>query len=1086
MGDFFCKVELMKYVKTAVLFNLFLLIVVPASLSIASTSLSFYEATFEVVANQKNEFRDVQVELKITYHIDKGLKKKGMEFVESQSMEAVQVTDGEGKPLKFQVTRSGKRDSKISWNFPGTSKGEQVVFVRFKIPDALSVAGGKNYFKFYWIGSWVVPVEKALYRFIFPAGYSYEECSVYPPYKYKEEIVEEKRQIEVPIVPLKDESFALAFSPSFTEWRGTEKADSIHDSIDKTEHRPEKRKENVVERVRFGEHDAFSRIVFDLKREVSYSVEADPQENGVIISVPHCTLGPQAKSEEYGDSLIKKLVLSEKPGRAVVAKVELTDSKGSFTHGTLGDPHKIVFDVMPKVTEVEGEKSPLERGDRDSEKNIITEEKVSQLVTSPTEEKTEEEEIKEEEVKEEGAIGEEKISEEDKLVLLASSTTTTIIVPPRKRGEKQAVGEDEKRIFDSARELFRQEKYKEALSNLRYFMDLYPRSELAGPVSFLIGDCYFHLAKEGDLRSYQPAVDAFQLALALYPDTKEVPRGLFQLANSYREMRYYYEAEGYYGVLLDKHPNARCIPDAYFWMAENCFQNDEFKEAKDKFQNFMVRYPKKDPLKLKRASFRIADCYAGLKDYGRAQKGYEKALGRWQAYSGLFPETLFYMGLTSLKNGEYDKALSLLFTVLNVFPEQEYNHIVLNKIGDVYQMQGDVGEALKVYAQNSVFYPESKGALISEIKMADIGVSKPGFFKFGQYLEPLLVYQRVIEKYPTTDLAEEALYKQGCAFSEQKRYQEAIASLIKVLEEYTESDLSKKCAHSLQKNLYKLIDSYFSEEKYYPILEVYRKYKDPYLAGCKDTKALFQMGESFRHVGLYPEALEMYGGARRIYPRNHPDDELLLRMGEVYLLKKEYAGAEIAFRKLINDFPKSKFIKLAFHNLADTYYEKGNYKEARIAYLSALEKDERIPRDIKGFFYLGKCYQEMGNDFLTIGAYKKAIQVAEDLGKDQLEQEFVVKSYFQLADYLYQNQKYTDAIRVYTQIAEKHPEDDRAQWALYRIAASYRKMGKEKVDIAFLKKLAEGEGEETFWEKVVSDGIRNLEWEVKNREHFTP
>ena len=74
MGDFFCKVELMKYVKTAVLFNMFLLIVVPASLSIASTSLSLYEATFEVIANQKNEFRDVQVELKITYHINNKLK----------------------------------------------------------------------------------------------------------------------------------------------------------------------------------------------------------------------------------------------------------------------------------------------------------------------------------------------------------------------------------------------------------------------------------------------------------------------------------------------------------------------------------------------------------------------------------------------------------------------------------------------------------------------------------------------------------------------------------------------------------------------------------------------------------------------------------------------------------------------------------------------------------------------------------------------------------------------------------------------------------------------------------------------------
>ena len=991
----------MKYVKTAVLFNMFLLIVVPASLSIASTSLSLYEATFEVIANQKNEFRDVQVELKITYHINNKLKTGGMKFVEAKSIEAVQVTDGNGKPLKFQVSRSGKRYNKISWYFPGISKGEQVVIVRFNLPDVISVAGGKNYFRAYWVGSWVVPVDKALYRFIFPAGYSYKECSVYPQYEYKEVIVEKKRQVEVPIVPLKDESFALAFSPSFTEWRRTEKPNGKTEGIDKAEYRSEERSE--------------------------------------------------------------------------------------------------ILNIIPgKVDTKSGEKSP-EKLDRRDEKREVVKEKVSQLVAPPAEEKIEEEGIKEEEVKkeevreevkeevkEEGEIREEEISGEDELALSASSTTTTSMVSPRKKGGGQAVSEDEKRIYDSARELFRQERYKEALSNLRYFMDLYPRSELAGPVSFLIGDCYFRLAKEGDLRSYQPAINAYELAVALYPDCEEVPRGLFQLANSYREMRYYYEAEGNYEVLIDKHPDARCIPDAFFWKAENYFQNDEPGEAKDKFQNFMVRYPKGDSLKLKRASFRIADCYAELKDYGRAQKGYEKALGRWQAYSGLFPETLFYMGLTYLKNGDYDKALSLLFTGLNVFPEQEYNHILLSKIGDVYQKQGEVGGALKVYAQNSVLYPESKGALISEIKMADIGVSKPGFFKFGQYLEPLLVYQRVIEKYPATDLAEDALYKQGFAFSEQKRYQEAIASLIKVLEEYTESDLSKKCVGSLKENLYKLINSYFSEEKYYPILEVYRKYKNPYLAGCNDTKPLFQMGESFRQAGLYREALEMYGKARRIYPRNHPDDELLLRMGEIYLLKKEYAGAEVAFKKLIKNFPESKFIKLAFHSLADTYYGKENYEKACRTYLSALGKDERSSRDIKGFFYLGRCYQEMGKRSLTIDAYKKAIRVAEGLGKDQVEQEFVVKSYFQLADFLYQNQKYVDAIRVYTQVAEQYAEDDRAQWALYRIAASYRKMGKKKVDFEFLKKLAEGEGEETFWDKVVSDGIRNLEWEVKNREHFAP
>jgi len=424
--------------------------------------------------------------------------------------------------------------------------------------------------------------------------------------------------------------------------------------------------------------------------------------------------------------------------------------------------------------------------------------------------------------------------------------------------------------------------------------------------------------------------------------------------------------------------------------------------------------------------------------------------------------------------------------VLNTFPDQDFNHIILTRIGDTYKMEGKVEEALKVYSQNTVLYPESNGALISEIKMADIGVDNPGFFKFDQYLDPLNVYQRIIERYPATDLAEEALYKQGSAFREQKKYQEAIDSLLTVLDEYPESALSKKCFCSIQETLCKLIDSYFSEEKYYLVLELYQKHKNPFLDEVKNTTAFFQMGESFRQGGLYDEALDMYGKAQRIYPRSYPEDELIIRMGEIYVLKKEYARAEKLFKRMIEKFPESKYRKIAFHNLADNCYEQEDYGEARLAYLSALKGERRIPRDIKGFFYLGRCYHAIGNVSSAIGAFRKAIQVAEHLGKDQVEQEFVIKSYFQLADCLYQNRKYKGAIEIYTQTVEQYPEDDRVQWALYRIAESYRKLGKEKAGIKSLKELASRGSREAFWEKVISEDIRNLEWEMKNRKHLVP
>lgn len=950
---------------TVLLISLFCLFLTYTSNSIASTSLSLYEATFEVIANSKGEFRNIQVELKITYHIEGKLKREGKKYIEARSIESVQVTDGEGKPLRFDVSNSGKRYSKISWYFPNVTEGEQVVVLRFRLPNAITTKEEKNYFGAYWVGSWLIPVDKALYRFIFPEGYSYRDCSIYPQYKYEEKLVDRRRQVEVSITPLKDESFALAFSPTFIEWEKTEKASKEIDEIIK-------------------------------KDEVKSEVESI---------------------------------------KGMAGKDEST---------------------------------------------VTTEKLQSQLDPSAYERVIKEENIEVEE-EEDSVVKNKEIKSED-IVRLVTSTTTTISIEYTGGGERKSVSAEERRVYDSAQELYKQKRYKEALSNLRYYMDNYPRSGLADDVSFLIGDCYFYLAEEGDVSSYQPAISAFQLALALYPDSKDVPLGLFRLANSYGEMNYHYEADENYKLLIDGHPYAECIPDAHFGRAENLFQNDEFDEAKNLFQEFMIKYPQSNLLK--QAVFRIADCYVGLKEYGKARKSYEETLNRWAGYSGLSPETLFSLGLTYLKNGDCAKARSVLFLGLNVFPKEDYNHIILAKIGDTYQMEEKVEEALKIYSQNGLLYPESKGALISEIKMADIGVNNPGFFKYNQYLEPLKVYQQVIERYPVTDLAEEALYKQGFAFSEQKRYQEAIVSLKAILEDYPDSNLSRKAFYNVQEILCKLIDSYFSEGKHYFILDTYRKNKDPFLDDIKNTKTLFQVGDSFRQAGLYDDALEIYKKARRIYPRNYPEDALILRMGEIYVLEKKYVKANKVFQKLIKDFPKSGYRKLAFHGLADSYFQQGSYEKARLAYLKALEGEQRIPRDIKGFFCLGECYQNMGDIPLSVEAYRKAIQTAENLEKDQVEDEFVIKSYFRVADCLYQSQRYLDSVEVYTQAAQLYPEDDRAQWALYRIAAGYRKAGKGSVEIESLRKLVSEGKREPFWERVIDENIRNMEWEEKNLEHL--
>ena len=198
--------------------NMILLVLSTFSLSSASSSLSSYEANFEVIENVQGRLTDVQVELKLTYGAYDREQTRDMKLVEADSIEAVEVIDGAGNPLGFEVI-PGTKESKIIWNLNGEADKDREVTVRFKLPNAITEKEGRSVFGAYWVGGWVVPVEKAHYRFIFPPGYAYQECSVYPQYGYEATAAGEKREVAITIAPLKGESFALAFAPSFETWK---------------------------------------------------------------------------------------------------------------------------------------------------------------------------------------------------------------------------------------------------------------------------------------------------------------------------------------------------------------------------------------------------------------------------------------------------------------------------------------------------------------------------------------------------------------------------------------------------------------------------------------------------------------------------------------------------------------------------------------------------------------------------------------------------------------------------------------------------------------------------------------------------
>ena len=79
-------------------------------------------------------------------------------------------------------------------------------------------------------------------------------------------------------------------------------------------------------------------------------------------------------------------------------------------------------------------------------------------------------------------------------------------------------------LYESNLALYKSEKYEQALSGFKSFLDSYPKSDLADNAQFWIGECLM------SLKQYEPAILAFQKVIKDYPNENKVPNAMLRQA----------------------------------------------------------------------------------------------------------------------------------------------------------------------------------------------------------------------------------------------------------------------------------------------------------------------------------------------------------------------------------------------------------------------------------------------------------------------------------------------------------------------------------------------------------------------------
>ena len=117
-------------------------------------------------------------------------------------------------PLRLEVLMEfeHQRETRLNWSFAAAGPGLKRVILSFTIPNALTNgSSNENRFEAEWAGVFKVPVNKAVYRFVFPDNSERHVSSTPAEYTVKER--NGCRSIEMTQAPFHNSNFEITFWP---------------------------------------------------------------------------------------------------------------------------------------------------------------------------------------------------------------------------------------------------------------------------------------------------------------------------------------------------------------------------------------------------------------------------------------------------------------------------------------------------------------------------------------------------------------------------------------------------------------------------------------------------------------------------------------------------------------------------------------------------------------------------------------------------------------------------------------------------------------------------------------------------------
>ena len=205
-------------------------------------------------------------------------------------------------------------------------------------------------------------------------------------------------------------------------------------------------------------------------------------------------------------------------------------------------------------------------------------------------------------------------------------------------------------------------------------------------------------------------------------------------------------------------------------------------------------------------------------------------------------------------------------------------------------------------------------------------------------------------------------------------------------------------------------------------------------------EAMYKLGQTYMLMGqydplYYTNTYEIFDEFANQYPDNFRTTDALLKSAEAKELANQQFEAIKTYQKIYNIVPDLETKRHALKKMASLYKKVGQVDKAIDTYLSYLRNFKTDQDFING--EVGQMYYDMNEENL-------AFEYFSTLNIDELmnDPDVTLPRLTAVADTLFKKNRFDQALKLYTHIYEKYPDEPIANTAIFRSASILNKSGR--------------------------------------------